>query len=81
VEELPLEMLKIILPGLVQVFMALMLIGIKGSFGMSWLAFSVGVTYLGVLGVILMSPGSIMRDIACLVHTAFSQCLLIYSLM
>jgi hypothetical protein len=44
------------------VCMALILIGIEGFFGLSWLVCSVGGTYLGALRVILMLTGSQVRD-------------------
>jgi membrane-associated phospholipid phosphatase len=56
------KMLKIISPGLLRVFMALILMGIEGFFGMNWLVCLVGGTCLGALGVILTSLVSLVRD-------------------
>jgi uncharacterized membrane protein (UPF0136 family) len=44
-----------------QLSMALILIGIKGFFGMSWLVCLVSGTCLGVLWVILMLPISLVK--------------------
>jgi hypothetical protein len=45
---------EIISPGLLRVFMTLILIWIKGFFGMSWLVCSAGGICRGALGVTLM---------------------------
>jgi hypothetical protein len=41
---------------------ALILIGIEGFFGISWLICLVGGTWLGVLGAILILPVSQVKD-------------------
>jgi hypothetical protein len=59
---------EIISPGLLRVFMTLILIWIKGFFGMSWLVCLVGGPCLSALGVILTLIGSPVRDQEKLVH-------------
>jgi hypothetical protein len=63
-----LELSKIISLGLLRVFMALIPIGIEGSFGMSWLVYSVGGICLSALGAILTLLDSLVRDRAKLVY-------------
>jgi hypothetical protein len=65
---LPLEMLMIISLGLLRVSMALIWVGMKGSFGMSWLVCSAGEICFGALRVILMLLDSLVRDWAKLVY-------------
>jgi hypothetical protein len=51
-----LELSKIISLGLLRVFMALILTGIEGFFGMNWLVCLVSRTCLSALGVIFRHP-------------------------
>lgn len=60
--------LLIIPPRPLQVFMALILIGIEGFYGMNWLACIVVGTCLGVFEVILMSLDSLVKDRVRLVY-------------
>jgi hypothetical protein len=64
----PSRTLLIIPHGPLQVFMALIRIGIEGFYGMNWLACSVGETCLGVLGRILMSLAFTVKDRVRLVY-------------